>query len=206
MNAELKRQLSDRWTVLHNPDAKSAKGHIPKSWLCVDCGVNTAPGFSTRKEVELASVFHDEVEQHYSDDQEGYTVTPEVWKATGLEDWGGCLCVGCLERRIGRRLKPTDSPARSRIQRAGFSGITAIEEAGGGGTEPENARGSGLPPEPLFLTGPCAGTTPPGRSRRLHQSTLQQEDTLTATNNQQPKGGCIDCHAQSITRQSFSQS
>jgi len=25
-----------------------------------------------------------------------------------MEGWGGCLCIGCLEKRIGRRLKPKD--------------------------------------------------------------------------------------------------
>ena len=25
-----------------------------------------------------------------------------------MEPWGGCLCVGCLEKRLGRRLKPKD--------------------------------------------------------------------------------------------------
>ena len=41
-------------------------------------------------------------------DQEVYIVTKEVWQATGLEGWGGCLGIGCLEKRIGRRLKPDD--------------------------------------------------------------------------------------------------
>ena len=25
-----------------------------------------------------------------------------------MEPYGGCLCIGCLERRIGRKLKPKD--------------------------------------------------------------------------------------------------
>jgi hypothetical protein len=31
-----------------------------------------------------------------------------VWKAAGMEALGGCLCIGCLEKRLGRRLKPKD--------------------------------------------------------------------------------------------------
>ena len=31
-----------------------------------------------------------------------------VWKAAGMEPMGGCLCVGCLEKRLGRRLRPKD--------------------------------------------------------------------------------------------------
>lgn len=41
-------------------------------------------------------------------DAEVYTVRPAIWKRAGMEDWGGCLCIGCLEKRIGRRLKPKD--------------------------------------------------------------------------------------------------
>ena len=64
----------------------------------------------TRKEIELAILLYGEAEQHMTDDQEVYTVTKEVWQATGLDDMGGCLCIGCLEKRIGRRLKPKDFP------------------------------------------------------------------------------------------------
>jgi hypothetical protein len=42
---------TDRWTVLHHdPNHTSTKGMASESWLCVDCGVNTAPGLMTRKE------------------------------------------------------------------------------------------------------------------------------------------------------------
>jgi hypothetical protein len=27
-----------------------------------------------------------------------------------MEPMGGCLCIGCLERRLGHRLKPKDFP------------------------------------------------------------------------------------------------
>jgi hypothetical protein len=36
------------------------------------------------------------------------TVKPAVWKAAGVADMGGCLCIGCLEKRIGRTLVPKD--------------------------------------------------------------------------------------------------
>jgi hypothetical protein len=45
---------------------------------------------------------------HISTDSEIYTVRDKVWKAAGMEGWGGCLCIGCLEKRIGRKLKPKD--------------------------------------------------------------------------------------------------
>ncbi len=96
-----------RYTVLdHDPEGKSAKGVTPESWLCVDCGVNTAPGMMTRKEMDVALAIYGVARQ--TPDQEVYTVTKEVWQATGLGDMDGCLCIGCLEKRIGRRLKQKD--------------------------------------------------------------------------------------------------
>jgi hypothetical protein len=35
-------------------------------------------------------------------------VRDSVWKAAGLEPMGGCICIGCLEKRIGRQLRPKD--------------------------------------------------------------------------------------------------
>jgi hypothetical protein len=31
-----------------------------------------------------------------------------VWAKTGLDCYGGCLCIGCLESRLGRQLEPKD--------------------------------------------------------------------------------------------------
>ena len=85
------------------------KGTIPESWCCVDCGVNTAPGCSNRAEVEQAfKLGRESVNQTIGFDSEVYTVREAVWKKAGIEPMGGCLCIGCLERRLGRRLKPKD--------------------------------------------------------------------------------------------------
>jgi hypothetical protein len=37
-----------------------------------------------------------------------YYVRKEVWAKTGLDCYGGCLCIGCLESRLGRQLEPKD--------------------------------------------------------------------------------------------------
>jgi hypothetical protein len=29
-----------------------------------------------------------------------------------MEQWGGCLCIGCLEKRIGRTLTPKEFPRK----------------------------------------------------------------------------------------------
>lgn len=42
---------------------------------------------------------------------EVYHVREKVWKAAKMEKNSGCLCIGCLEKRIKRRLKPEDFPS-----------------------------------------------------------------------------------------------
>src|SRR5215472_14731350 len=83
--------------------------NAPVSWCCVDCGVNTAPGFSTRAEIAKAlNEGIESLENSVGFDAEVYTVHDVIWKKAGMEPFGGCLCVGCLEKRIGRKLKPKD--------------------------------------------------------------------------------------------------
>ena len=91
-------------------EAKSLEGLMPESWLCVDFGVGTAPGFSSRAEVEKAFFADgkDSVNQTIGFDAEVYTVRDAVWKASGMGPYGGCLCFGCLEKRLGRALRPKD--------------------------------------------------------------------------------------------------
>lgn len=40
--------------------------------------------------------------------QEWYMVNDSVWKKAGMKKRGGFLCVGCLEKRIGRKLNKRD--------------------------------------------------------------------------------------------------
>jgi hypothetical protein len=46
------------------------------------------------------------------DQSEVYAVKDTVWAAAGMDEREGCLCIGCLESRIGRRLKPRDFDKR----------------------------------------------------------------------------------------------
>jgi hypothetical protein len=39
---------------------------------------------------------------------EYYSLLDDVWKETGLGPRDGMLCIKCVEKRIGRRLKSTD--------------------------------------------------------------------------------------------------
>jgi len=97
------------------------RGVIPESWACIDCGINTAPGFLNRASAEQAFAADwnkQGIKQTYDERAEVYIVKPAIWKAAGMEDdkelWnrtgttGGCLCIGCLEKRLGRTLIPRD--------------------------------------------------------------------------------------------------
>jgi hypothetical protein len=99
------------------------KGVTPESWACIDCGINTAPGHPTRVELERLYKTSVAIEKlsgeapplatlTFNDRCEVYTVRNSVWKAAGMEPFGGCLCIGCLENRLGRRLTSKDFPHR----------------------------------------------------------------------------------------------
>lgn len=80
-----------------------------ESWLCVDCGFNTAPGFLSRVERQKAFKANGRrIQETIDGNSEVYTVRDSVWQRTGMEPGGGCLCIGCLEKRLGRRLKSED--------------------------------------------------------------------------------------------------
>jgi hypothetical protein len=88
-----------------------AGGHTPESWACVDCGINTAPGFPSKERIErvLAADWNNKgIPITICEDSEIYTVKRAVWRAANMEDMGGCLCIGCLEKRLGRTLTPRD--------------------------------------------------------------------------------------------------
>lgn len=55
-----------------------------KGALCVDCGVDT---------VKI---------------NEYYMSTDAIWKRAGMHKYGGMLCIGCLEKRVGHMLKSSN--------------------------------------------------------------------------------------------------
>jgi hypothetical protein len=64
---------------------------------------------STESKVESVTVFHNgEPLGVYSEHQNCIDCGYNVWKKAGMEPYGGCLCIGCLEKRLGRKLKPKD--------------------------------------------------------------------------------------------------
>jgi hypothetical protein len=97
---------------LRDPD--DMYGLIPDSYICVDCHMDTWPGHLTRAAAEqsmrAARAAGKEWRQTltFTPETEVYYVHPHVWAASGVDFWSGCLCIGCLEARIGRRLQPFD--------------------------------------------------------------------------------------------------
>jgi hypothetical protein len=97
--------------VSHRLDVKDPTnlvGLVSESHVCIDCGFNTAPRVLNRRELEKAYEASDRVEQWVDERSELFIVYDAVWKAAGMEPYGGCLCVGCLEQRLGRALEPKD--------------------------------------------------------------------------------------------------
>lgn len=87
---------------------------LPESWLCVDCRVNTGPGMLTTTDIKIlmAAAGGKWPKQNpimtINDQSEIYNVRKPVWRKAGMEPFGGCICIGCLEKRLGRELKPKD--------------------------------------------------------------------------------------------------
>jgi len=83
---------------------------MPESWACIDCGTNTAPGLLNREQLDQHSPPTGTIKASLTIDErsETYTVKRTVWEAAGMELMGGCLCIGCLEKRLGRMLTAKD--------------------------------------------------------------------------------------------------
>jgi hypothetical protein len=87
---------------------KAVQDNIVESWICVDCGVNTVPGCPDGPQTRIDLALYGESEVSYDRDCEVYDVKDVIWEQVGMRPWGGCLCVGCLEHRLGRQLSPRD--------------------------------------------------------------------------------------------------
>jgi hypothetical protein len=95
------------WTLTAS-DYAEAVGDRTDSWACIDCGFNTAPGIPGKERAESALAAYGSITAKVDENSEAYIVRSRVWEAANMDGWGGCLCIGCLENRLGRRLKPKD--------------------------------------------------------------------------------------------------
>src|SRR5689334_10840487 len=79
--------------------APDLRGKMSENHICVDCGVDTATGMPNRMEAEKEYAKRGKCQFRYGAESEMYMVHDHVWKAAGMEPYGGCLCIGCLEKR-----------------------------------------------------------------------------------------------------------
>jgi hypothetical protein len=79
--------------------------------------MNTAPGSPNAAQLEQAFARGESVKIAYDKRCEVYTVKTAVWKAAAKEDLRGVLCIGCLEKRLGRTLRPKDFDAKNPLNR-----------------------------------------------------------------------------------------
>jgi hypothetical protein len=70
---------------------------------CADCGVHTTPGSGSRHFSRRAAA------GAFDGTWEWYMVRDQVWAKAGMPG-EGLLCIGCLERCLGRELKREDIP------------------------------------------------------------------------------------------------
>jgi hypothetical protein len=89
-------------------DCAEAVGDRTDSWTCIDCGFNTAPGIPGKERTERAIAACGSITAKIDENSEAYIVRSRVWEAANMDGWGGCLCIGCLEKRLGRTLVSRD--------------------------------------------------------------------------------------------------
>jgi hypothetical protein len=87
---------------------KAVRDNIVESWLCVDCGVNTNPGCPDGPTTRIELRLYGKSKVKHTRETEVYDVKDAIWEQAGMRAWQGCLCIGCLEKRIGRQLRPKD--------------------------------------------------------------------------------------------------
>jgi hypothetical protein len=84
---------------------------------CADCGVPTTPGvtklgagaeFAGEEVIQIQVT--PEIQMRVTPGTwEFYRVADRVWKKAGMpKNGGGSLCVGCIEKRLKRKLVPQD--------------------------------------------------------------------------------------------------
>jgi hypothetical protein len=98
-----------------------AKDNVTESWCCIDCGVNTAPGIPPGPLARLLLKENGTFSARFGADSEIYAVKKSVWRKAGMEPLGGCLCVRCLEQRLGHKLRTKDFNYKSPFENTRLS-------------------------------------------------------------------------------------
>jgi len=78
---------------------------VPKSWLCDDCGEDLGGRMPTRDKLTDVTI---DIFGPYILSKKIKIVRPAVWAEAGAPPDVSWLCDDCLEKRLGRRLRPED--------------------------------------------------------------------------------------------------
>jgi hypothetical protein len=105
---------------------KAVKDSLVEAWLCVDCGVNTAPGFPDGPTARIEIALYEKSIMRFSCENEVYHVRNRIWREAGMKGWDGCLCIGCLEKTprgaaYGHVTSPSTTPGRTCLAPTAFS-------------------------------------------------------------------------------------
>ena len=95
-------------TLLPEHAKAAPETNTPLTWHCVMCGTNTHPGAKGRIALREDLATKGKSRLRFDHRTEVYRVHDAVWKRAKVAPHDGCLCIGCLERRLGRKLKPKD--------------------------------------------------------------------------------------------------
>jgi hypothetical protein len=96
------------------------------SWVCVDCGSDTAPGIPSREEQSKLLAAGEDLERYITSQSEIYAVRDAVWAKARMQPRGGCLCIGCLEKRLGRELRIKDFLREHNLNARHLRGTTRL--------------------------------------------------------------------------------
>jgi hypothetical protein len=110
---------------------KKVEDNITESWLCVDCGMNTAPRMPDGPTIRAEILLKGKSACQVDDNSEVYMVRNLVWAKAGMKGWDGCLCIGCLEKRLGRKLKPQDFAPDHAFNKKWFPGTPRLRDRRG---------------------------------------------------------------------------
>ena len=110
-------------------------GRVPESWHCIDCSFDTAPGIPDRAAMEKAYAASaisatGGITMTITERSEVYHVRDRIWQRAGMKSQSGCLCIGCLEKRIKRRLKPEDFPNKSELNKIAVGTSRLLDRRG----------------------------------------------------------------------------
>lgn len=101
------------WAELTTVEDWVDAGH-PVSWNCADCSIDTAPGCPNAVDLIEAGVRHaDDLVLVFNENTELFQLRQAVWLAAVKDDLRIVLCIGCVEKRLGRKLRPKDFDRKS---------------------------------------------------------------------------------------------